>query len=91
MFVFKIVFLFSLPLFTLSVLSLSLPLSSFTRPTLSRKVPPYKPGSAQGFFLLKGSSFLATVLTWGFWLWVSASVKCLEGIYIKRCYTNELN
>ena len=28
--------------------------SSFTRPTLSRKVPPCKPGPARGFFLLKG-------------------------------------
>ena len=43
----------SLPLFILSFLSLSF--LSFTRLTLSRKVPPCKPGPAHGFSLLKGS------------------------------------
>ena len=72
------VFVFSLSLsLSLSLHSLcpvSLSFSSFTRPTLSRKVPPCKPGPAQGFFLLK------TVLTRGFRLWVSDSVKHLKTI-----------
>ena len=49
---FVVVFSLSLSLLSLSCLSPSLP---FTRPTLSRMVPPCKLGSAQGFFLLKGS------------------------------------
>ena len=47
----------SLPLFTPSVQSLS-PSPS----TLSRMVPPCKPGPAQGFFLLKGSFSLPLCL-----------------------------
>ena len=38
---------------------------SFTRPTLSWKVPPCKPGPAQGFFLLKGSFSLPLCLSGG--------------------------
>ena len=62
--------------------------SSFIQPTLSRRPPSGKPGPAQGFFLLS-EFFLATVLTWGFRLWVSASVKHIETIpIVKRRYTN---
>ena len=49
------VYLF-LSLSLIPVLSpVSLVFCSFTQSTLSRKVPPCKPGPAQGFFLLKGS------------------------------------
>ena len=40
-------------------------LVTLIRPTLSRKVPPCKPGPAQGFFLLKGSFFLPLCLPGG--------------------------
>ena len=69
-----------LSLFILSVLSPS-PSPPLHRPTFSRKVPPCKPGAAQGFLLFKGVGlefFRATVLTCGFRLWVSASLKHLE-------------
>ena len=65
-----------------SLYPVSLFFLSFTWPTLSRRVPPCKPGPAQGFFLLKGTFSLATVLTWRFWLWVSASVKHPETILL---------
>ena len=36
------------------------------------------------FLPVKMEFSLATVLTWGFWLWVSDSVKHLETIYCKK-------
>ena len=45
----------SLSLSRYSLYPVSLSFSSFTRPTLSRKVPPCEPGPAQGFSLLKGT------------------------------------
>ena len=67
-------YLFSLSpsLYSLRPLSLSLLLFR-SRPTLGRTVPPREPGPAQGFFLFKVAFFLATVLTRGFRLRVSAS------------------
>ena len=47
--------MFSLSPSLYSLCPVSLSISSFTWPTLSRKVPPCEPGPAQGFFLLKGS------------------------------------
>ena len=61
-----------------SLSCLSLSFSSFTRPTLSRKVPPCKPGPARGFFLLKG--FFLPLCWPGFWRWVSAPIRHLETI-----------
>ena len=65
--------MFSLSPSLYSLCPVSLSFSSLTRQTLSRKVPPCKPGPAQGFFLLKGSFFLCHcaypgVLALGFWL-----------------------
>lgn len=37
----------------------------FTQQTISRGVPPYKPGPAHGFFLLKGSISLPMLLVGG--------------------------
>ena len=71
----------SLPLFAHSVLSLS------PSPPLPGRLSAgwflLEPGPAQGLFLLKGSFSL---LTWGFWLWVSASWTQL---YRQRRCTNE--
>lgn len=48
----------------------------------NRVVPPFQPAPAQGFFQLKGGSFTdSCVLTCGFWLNVSASVKHLVRTY----------
>ena len=58
-----LVFVFILSLCFLCPVSLSF--LSFTRPTLSRKVPPCKPGPAQGFFLLNGSFSLLLCLPGG--------------------------
>ena len=78
-------YLFSLSpsLYSLRPLSLSLLLFR-SRPTLGRTVPPREPGPAQGFFLFKVAFFLATVLTRGFRLRVSASVKHLETVGLEK-------
>lgn len=40
--------------------------SSFSaQPAISRRFPPYEPGPAKGFYHLKGSFFLTTVVCWG--------------------------
>ena len=55
--------LFILSLFLYSLCPVSL-FFSFSQLTFSRMVPPYEPGSAQGFFLLKVKYFAV-----GFGLW----------------------
>ena len=52
---------------------------------------PCKPGPAQGFFLLKESFLLATLLTWGFRLWASASEKHLGTFLSRNRNETELN
>ena len=57
--------LFSLSPSLHSLCPVSRSFSSITRPTLSRKVPPCKPGPSQGFFLLNDSFSLPLLLCGG--------------------------
>ena len=46
--------------------------------------------SRSRFLPVEREVFLATVLTWGFRLWVSASVKHPQTVlFVKRCYTKK--
>ena len=74
-------YLFSLFPSLYSLCPVSLSLSSFIQPTLSRKVPPCKPGPAQGFSLLKGSFSLPRCLPGGSGFGFLTSVKHLETLY----------
>lgn len=58
-------------------------------PAFSRRVLPYEPGPARGFFLLNGSFFSSPLLLVGVRPWVSP--KCLETVWIVKDPTYRLD